>query len=150
MPTVPLPQSVWKMLFTDFCQYTQSSCAKNETEIAEYTAPVIRKRVGTHLWPVVDKDPAVTGGCEVASNAGLNLLHCLVVTKGFSSDGSVSLRVYGQGSWCCCMVQGWAWTGYLQSVVPLPAGGAPWPLLMPSRSCSLMGYIALHEQLRKI
>lgn len=75
----------------------------------------------------------------MAPNAWLNLLHCLAVTKAFSSDGSVSLRVYGQVSWCCCMVQGWAWTGYLQSVVPLPAGGAPWPLLMSSRSCSLMG-----------
>lgn len=64
MPAVALPQSVWKMLFTDFYHNTQSSCEKHETEIAEYTAPVIRKRVETHPWPVVDKDPAVTGGCE--------------------------------------------------------------------------------------
>lgn len=49
MLAVPLPQSVWKMLFIDFCQNTQNSREKNETEIAEYMALVIRKRVETHL-----------------------------------------------------------------------------------------------------
>lgn len=96
MLAVPLPQSVWKMLFTDFCQ---SSCVKNETEIAEYMAPVIRKRVETHLWPVVDKDPVVTGGCEgvaqrIAQSAALPSGHQgLIVDKATSSDGSMSLRV---------------------------------------------------------
>lgn len=160
MLAVPLPQSLWKMLFTDFCQNNQSSCEKNETEIAEYMDPLIRKRVQTHLWPVVDKDPAVAGGCEggaqrMAQPASLPSGHRgLIVDMAVSSDGSMKPKVYGQGSWCCCMVQAWAWTVYLQLVVSFPAGGAPWSLLMSSRSCPLMGYIPFHNslllQLRKI
>lgn len=37
--------------------------------------------------------------------------------------------------------------GQGQSVVPLHAGGVPWPLLVSSRSCPLIDYIAFHDSL---